>query len=610
MTKKVKATKTKVKIKSKPKAKIKQKKTIKSVKPVNTITTVKNKDAFKDLLKVCKEQGYVTYDEINKHIDENDMNSEKIDDLFIKLEEAGIKIIDKNTNKKNKNTPETSDVIVKYNDDDDELNPVRMYLTEMAKVPLLERKVEVELAKRVRENEKKLTHIVLESPLIIKEIKSWDTLIEQDEMTPKELMPRGRKSSAQLRNMRIKVKETVKRIGQLEKNIVKNSVKLKLKSTPAKIKEKLKLKEQQLRAEIISLVVGLNLNQDKIKRLINKIKITANKLNEITLELAKIERKYKMPPSKFISLYKDFSTGKIKPAMFKKQAGILPVNAADDAAYAGSLLNRQTNIKEGFSITPKELIETDKKIRDLEEIIHRDKMKLIEANFRLVVSIAKKHVGMSSLELADLIQEGNLGLSKAVEKFEWKRGFKFSTYATWWIRQSINRAIADQARTIRIPVHMKELISKLTKVKKKFQQDQGREPKTEEYAKSLRISQDRIRKILKMMQEPVSLATPVGEEEDSKLEDFIEDQNSPNPIVKTHQYRLQLELEKVLNTLTPREAEIIKLRYGIGVGYPSTLEEVGKKFGVTRERVRQIEAKAIRKLRHPTRCKSLKEYLD
>jgi len=597
----------KVKIKKTMKTKEKAKKTIKTTKPIQI---TKKQDAFKDLLKVCKEQGYVTYDEINKHIDENDMNSEKIDDLFIKLEEAGIKIIDKNTNKKNKNTPETSDVIVKYSDDDDELNPVRMYLTEMAKVPLLERKVEVELAKRVRENEKKLTHIVLESPLIIKEIKSWDTLIEQDEMTPKELMPRGRKSSAQLRNMRIKVKETVKRIGQLEKNIVKNNEKLKLKSTPVKTKEKLKLKEQQLRAEIISLVVGLNLNQDKIKRLINKIKITANKLNEITLELAKLERKYKMPPSKFISLYKDFSTGKIKPAMFKKQTGILPVNAADDASYAGSLLNRQTNIKEGFSITPKELIETDKKIRDLEEIIHRDKMKLIEANFRLVVSIAKKHVGMSSLELADLIQEGNLGLSKAVEKFEWKRGFKFSTYATWWIRQSINRAIADQARTIRIPVHMKELISKLTKVKKKFQQDQGREPKTEEYAKYLRISQDRIRKILKMMQEPVSLATPVGEEEDSKLEDFIEDQNSPNPIVKTHQYRLQLELEKVLNTLTPREAEIIKLRYGIGVGYPSTLEEVGKKFGVTRERVRQIEAKAIRKLRHPTRCKSLKEYLD
>ncbi len=571
------------------------------------------KDLFKSLIEIGKEQGYVTYDEINKHISENDMTSDKIDNLFIKFSELGINIVDKqqtSTKKAKNNVAETSDIVVKTSDDD-EMNPVRMYLTEMAKVPLLQRNVEVELAKNVRENEKKLTYIVLESPLIIKEVKSWDTLIEQDEMTPKELMPRGRKSTAQLRNMRIKVKETVKKIGQLEKNIETVSAKLKQKGLSEKEKAKLTEKKTALRGEVISLIIGLNLNQDKVKRLINKIKITASKLNSITLELEKIERKYKMPVAKLQALYKQFSTGKITAAAFKKQSGnFVAVETAEDISNIESLLAKQTNIKEGFSITTAELLETDRKIRELEEVIHRDKMKLIEANFRLVVSIAKKHVGISSLELSDLIQEGNLGLSKAVEKFEWKRGFKFSTYATWWIRQSINRAIADQARTIRIPVHMKELISKLTKLKKKFQQDQGREPTTEEYGKILRMSTDRVRKILKMMQEPVSLATPVGEEEDSKLEDFIEDQNSPNPVTKTHQYRLQIELEKVLNSLTPREAEIIRLRYGIGVGYPSTLEEVGKKFGVTRERVRQIEAKAIRKLRHPSRCKSLKEYLE
>lgn len=569
------------------------------------------KDLFKSLIEVGKEQGYVTYDEINKHVSENDMTSEKVDNLFIKFGELGISIVDKQqSSKKIKNVAETSDIVVKTSDDD-EMNPVRMYLTEMAKVPLLQRNVEVELAKSVRENEKKLTYIVLESPLIIKEVKSWDTLIEQDEMTPKELMPRGRKSTAQLRNMRVKVKETVKKIGQLEKNLETVLAKLKQKSLSEKEKIKLNEKKDVLRGEVISLIIGLNLNQDKIKRLINKIKITASKLNTITFELEKIERKYKMPVSKLQSLYRQFSTGKITASVFKKQSGnFIAVDTAEDISNIEALLAKQTNIKEGFSITTSELLETDRKIRELEEVIHRDKMKLIEANFRLVVSIAKKHVGISSLELSDLIQEGNLGLSKAVEKFEWKRGFKFSTYATWWIRQSINRAIADQARTIRIPVHMKELISKLTKLKKKFQQDEGREPTTEEYGKILRMSTDRVRKILKMMQEPVSLATPVGEEEDSKLEDFIEDQNSPNPVTKTHQYRLQIELEKVLNSLTPREAEIIRLRYGIGVGYPSTLEEVGKKFGVTRERVRQIEAKAIRKLRHPSRCKSLKEYLE
>ena len=572
------------------------------------------KDLFQGLVDIGKEQGYLTYEDVNNVIPQKSMIAEKIDGFFVTLGDLGIKIIDNKeyiSDKVEKNNGEAIEQSVKATSEEDDINPVKMYLSEMARVPLLERSVEIELAKNVRENEKKLKSIVLESPLIIKEIRNWETLISQQEMTAKELMPRGRKSKAQLRGMGVKIKTAVGKITHIEKRINSYEQKLKIKSISQKNKERYKAKIKELRSEVLNLIMWLNLNQDKIRRLINKIKTMAQKLNEIEDDSKKrSKRNYKISLSKVKTFVKNYEAGKISAADFKKHTGFSIKNTVEDIEKGKVHLAKRTNIQENCGISTEDLIETDRKIRELEEVIYRDKMKLIEANFRLVVSIAKKHVGISNLELSDLIQEGNLGLSKAVEKFEWKRGFKFSTYATWWIRQSINRAIADQSRIIRIPVHMKELISKLTKVRKKYQQDIGRESTIEEYSKALRLSTDRVRKIFKMMQDPVSLATPVGEEEDSRLEDFIEDPNSPDPIAKTHQHRLQLELEKVLNTLTPREAEVIKLRYGIGVGYPSTLEEVGKQFGVTRERVRQIEAKAIRKLRHPGKSKSLREYLD
>src|SRR3989339_25558 len=571
----------------------------------------KKDSKFKSLIDAGKEHGFLTYDEINKGIPVTTISADELDKFFGTLDDMGITVVEQQKDFVPKAAEMPVQEVQHHQESEEEItNPVRMYLSEMAKVALLDRGTEVMLAKSIRENERLLKQLVLESPLILKEIRNWETLISQQEMTPKELMPRGRKSVSQLRRMRVKIRKAVKDISKCVHKIIKLTAKLNKKNITDRAQVKINTQISAQNAKIISLIIGLNLNQDKIKRLINKIKTTAQKIRELEEEIQRYERRLKIPHTKFLSLYRSAKARRLSVNDFKRQTGFNLSAVESMVENLTGVMERQKHIDEGLVIPREKLLDTDIRIRQLEEVIHEDKMKLIEANFRLVVSIAKKHVGMSNLELSDLIQEGNLGLSKAVEKFEWKRGFKFSTYATWWIRQSINRAIADQARTIRIPVHMKELISKLTKIKKKYQQENGREPDIEEYTRLLRMSSDRVRKVLKMMQEPISLATPVGEEEDSRLEDFIEDHSNPSPVQKTHEYRLQIEIEKVLCTLTPREADIIRLRYGIGVGYPRTLEEVGKIFGVTRERVRQIEAKAIRKLRHPSRSKMLREYLE
>jgi RNA polymerase primary sigma factor len=352
------------------------------------------------------------------------------------------------------------------------------------------------------------------------------------------------------------------------------------------------------------------LNQDKIKRLTNKIKTIAAKIRECEDELGRYEKMLNMPHKELQGIYNRVLAKKITPAAFKKLTGYTLTAIEATMTNIQNVENRLVRILQVLPVSRDNLMNLDYKIRDLEEAILKNKLKLIRANLRLVVSIAKKHVGASNLELPDLIQEGGLGLIKAVEKFEWRRGFKFSTYATWWIRQSINRAIADQARTIRIPVHMKEIISKLTKVARKFRQENGRDPTLEEYSKALRLSIDKVRGILRIMQDPVSLSTPVGEDEDSFLEDFIEDAAGSEPSEGAQDFLRHREVERALSTLSEREAQIIRLRFGIGTGYPRTLEELGRIFNVTRERVRQIEAKAIRKLRHPSRSRVLKEYLD
>jgi len=566
---------------------------------------IDNNVLIQGLVKQGKEAGYITYEEIMRRLPEN-TTPEDLDNFFGTLEEMGIQVLETEESQKSETTEGTPAPEVEL----DTQNSIRMYLSEMGRVPLLKREEEVSLSRSIKEHEKELRLLVLQSPITLREISNWETLLEQDEMTPKELMPRGRKTALELNRMRQKIKHVAQSINHSEKKIHGLEEKLVQPNLAIKQKAKLQLGIDEVKKDIVSKIISLNLNQDKIKRLTNKIKTLAQKIRECEEELKRYEVRFDMPYQEILSLYKKVIEKKALPSAFKKVTGYTLTAVESTMVNMENVEKRLSRILQVLPVTWQNLMELDSKIRDLEEKILKNKLKLIRANLRLVVSIAKKHVGASNLELPDLIQEGGLGLIKAVEKFEWRRGFKFSTYATWWIRQSINRAIADQARTIRIPVHMKEIISKLTKVARKTRQEMGRDPTIEEYSKALRLSVEKVRGILRIMQDPVSLATPVGEDEDSYLEDFIEDQSGAEPFEGAQDFLRHREVERALSTLSEREAQIIRLRFGIGTGYPRTLEELGRIFNVTRERVRQIEAKAIRKLRHPSRSRVLKEYIE